>query len=558
MIPQVEQFAKLDPRFLRFAQLRAMRMTGALMSTSEIEQYINEIACASNLDNAEIFEKLIIFAYPYAQQFIKEAKEYAFMPIIRAWQQSLENVRESFLPGMFGIAMAISSANPRPVTEIIVSEYNTLSPFTLTALDNYALDLHTTEGRTHGHRSRAQFAEIGAQVANEDPHWRIPILQEFYLISKRIQDGEIIAPFPILCPIAPVPGIPHSRESDILEFVVHAQLTTGMGKTDTYFARIRTDDDIRARCANGAARDECIAQQLKRARKLRAAVCPPDNSRALVFVKGPLPARVLQNAIHIAQIKRRVFPEIPSIRIVCMFCDEFDLFTSPIGQRVIQARPEHAAEPWGLLIAPNACATSAAVIAHDRAPLSTIDQLSSARCDASSTSAPAPLELPTIIRASNVYGPTQVVDWGPRQVSNDFIKSIDLTTEIDARHVRQITMAYLFRFILSIGDGALRNLLIAHNGGEIADIIAVDEDLIRDPPHATWPLFIDSLGSNAIKALLSMPLSEELRELIPIWTARLRLLRDNIVSSHSHVEINIENAIWRCSNLIPPPIVDNL
>lgn len=541
MSEAVDRFARIDPRFQCLHQLH---FDAQEPINDEFNEHIRALAVRPQIMPAD-FQHLPIFHIQHCNEKRENDPIRGMASVVGQMFDIIETIlkdsREVFLVPMMWCAYWIYHRYELPeapsatIFALSVQEMAEFDTFILAQLDDYALDRHTTEGRILGNRSRTQFALSGAQVANEDPKWTIPLLQEFYVISKRIQDGENVVPEPILRPVV-APGAlarhdTRMRESDLLEFCIHAQLTTGMGKTDTYFAQIRADDEIRAACHARGDNEAAIAHKLKCARKMRHVLCGLNangtrRDRNPVFAKGPLPERVIRAAIEISQIKRCVFAEIPSTPLLYLFCDDFDLFTSPIGQRVIWARNPSEGR-WGLLFSRNLTTQG-----MDERDFSSIE------------------------RTSNVYGPTRVVKWTDDEVvTNQFVQSLvdDRDPATPNEHMKQICMAYIFRFVLAIGDGALRNLVRSGGNAHDSQCIAVDEDLIRNPPHPTWREFVDSLGSNAIKALLSEPFCDVIRDLLPCWLERLQVLRDNIVAipqgQDGHV-VNLGDCIYRLSTLM--------
>lgn len=140
--------------------------------------------------------------------------------------------------------------------------------------DEYVYDMHTKVGRKHG-KTSSYFALESSKVTNEDPTINKDY-KEAYIYSKLISD-------PNYC----------EKESEYFEFIVRAQLVTGNGKTDTYFAN--------------------------------------ENGK-LVFVKGPFESlEQIQDFMKIQKDKKRLGLQTLNYRVVEL-CP--DLFTNtPLGKR---------------------------------------------------------------------------------------------------------------------------------------------------------------------------------------------------------------------------------
>ena len=377
--------------------------------------------------------------------------------ILRAWSLQLSNCRElDLVPGMM-IACDIYAR----LAPVAISRANFGAIPVLTALDDYALDRHTTEGR--GRISRAewatQFAREGAQVFNADPFWHCAELEEFYVRSKS-------ALAPIQRPINAFNSREIAREDELLEPIVRAQLVTGASKTDTYFARLRAPEDT------------------ARATRLRRILSPGP-----IFVKGPLPPDIIQDAIDISRIKRSVFSELVSTRVLYFMCQPTAL-VSPIGLRA-----RSSAQCTGMLLSAN--------VARG------LDG-----------------DIPRRVTNSKVWPDTCVVNWDGIALSQESLASLT------AAESRDVQLIYLFRFILAIGDGALRNLVFARDGR----VAGTDEDMIKEPACATWCEFLATLQSSRLVALLRDAPAQQ-RATIDQWIARFALLRETAPSHVSRVNL---------------------
>jgi hypothetical protein len=146
-----------------------------------------------------------------------------------------------------------------------------LRPLAMEHIDDYCHDRHVVRGST----SVTQFALVGALVANEAPH-PCPSFRKVYIDLKRIIDAKEprkrkASPEPRKAKVA---CAAEGSESDLLRFLVRAQVLTSAGKADTYFANLR-------RPFKGFEADDCV------------------------LVKGPLKEEEAQNAIRMSRWKQR-------------------------------------------------------------------------------------------------------------------------------------------------------------------------------------------------------------------------------------------------------------
>jgi hypothetical protein len=384
-------------------------------------------------------------------------------------------------------------------------------------LDDFIYDKHTTAGRNRGVRSSLQFAQSGALVRNPDPFWSCSLLEEFYIFSKVAPEDRFA-----LRPLRMADHGPRNvawKESDLLEPIVRAQLVTGAGKTDTYIARVRSDDEIRALGASRGYDSQAVDARVRSGDRLRAAV---GYNSGIVFVKGPLSRNIIQQATDIARLKAHVFAEVASVRPICMFCDVFDNYASPLG-----ARTRCDANGSGLFIAPM-------VATRGLRPALDLPRETEYRVQ---------WPLPTETRSSTMWPTTKVVDWSGIALSLEMLERICETVEI-ARIplLRDIRLTYLFRFILAIGDGALRNLIFAVTGDRTRiRIMGTDEDLVCEPPCATWREFLGTLRVAKLKSILEDYATE--REIIAGWLSRLHTVDRG-------TGFDISGAIARCKSLL--------
>ncbi len=161
-----------------------------------------------------------------------------------------------------------------------------LRPMAIRCIDDYCHDRHVVRGST----SVTQFALVGAMVANEAPH-PCPSFRQVYIDLKRFIDAKApktrkasetrkrkASPETKASPktrkAAKAPCAVEGSESDLLRFLVRAQVLTSAGKADTYFATLR-------RPFKGFEADDCV------------------------LVKGPLKEEEAQNALRMNQWKQR-------------------------------------------------------------------------------------------------------------------------------------------------------------------------------------------------------------------------------------------------------------
>lgn len=161
-----------------------------------------------------------------------------------------------------------------------------LRPLAMERIDDYCHDRHVVRGST----SVTQFALVGALVANEAPH-PCPSFRKVYIDLKRIIDAKEThkrkaspettrtapkrkaSPKTRKAEKAKVACAVEGSESDLLRFLVRAQVLTSAGKADTYFANLR-------RPFKGFEADDCV------------------------LVKGPLKEEEAQNAIRMNRWKQ--------------------------------------------------------------------------------------------------------------------------------------------------------------------------------------------------------------------------------------------------------------
>lgn len=155
-----------------------------------------------------------------------------------------------------------------------------LRPLAMERIDDYCHDRHVARGST----SVTQFALVGALVANEAPH-PCPSFRNVYIDLKRFIDAKKpkASPKTRKAEKAKVVCAVEGSESDLLLFLVRAQVPTSAGKADTYFAKLRRPFKV-----------------------FEAEQC--------VLVKGPLKQEEAQNAIRMSRWKQR--QGLPVLRMV--------------------------------------------------------------------------------------------------------------------------------------------------------------------------------------------------------------------------------------------------
>jgi hypothetical protein len=138
--------------------------------------------------------------------------------IMIRWFKELGTVPETFLCWQILIdAIVLGLPGPAytagPVPELETAVWKIAKP--ALEFDDYVLDKHTGQGRAHG-KNTIDFIDSGSLVTNESPI----VIPEFKAFYEQIRRG------------ANAPRL----ESEFVEFVVRAQLTTSVAKTDVYFA----------------------------------------------------------------------------------------------------------------------------------------------------------------------------------------------------------------------------------------------------------------------------------------------------------------------------------
>jgi hypothetical protein len=147
------------------------------------------------------------------------------------WYWELKNLKESFLcllvPLLFhvhGIPETEEihlTADPR-----IHSVFDDVINGTTFIIPDYAIDMHTKEGRKKG-SSRTDFAKKGAYVTNELDIGN-PRFKAFYDAIKEEDDTQYGSRSRRAGPLSPL-------ESDTFTFLVRAQITCSASRPDTYF-----------------------------------------------------------------------------------------------------------------------------------------------------------------------------------------------------------------------------------------------------------------------------------------------------------------------------------
>jgi hypothetical protein len=143
------------------------------------------------------------------------------------WFKELSPLQEDYLCWHHLLLMIVKDRRTEPFAEDMTNVdrmhllYKRNIRKTKVEFDDFVYDMHTRKGKL-ARRSGTHFATVSSVVTNEDPEINLQF-KNIYTYFKLITDSVQLYSEPEL-------------ESDFFRFQVRAQLVTGNGKTDTYFA----------------------------------------------------------------------------------------------------------------------------------------------------------------------------------------------------------------------------------------------------------------------------------------------------------------------------------
>ncbi|ALX27556.1 putative glycosyltransferase [Golden Marseillevirus] len=175
-------------------------------------------------------QKAEFLVYWVLQKFFETRENSSFLLEIHNvslfWFRELSNLREKFLPPWSLVALCVFGWQERHLLEKLplTQEVYQRNQEHKISIDDYVVDKHTKQGRSMKKDSRT-FVLEGAHVVREAKIGH-PLLRQFYEDMTIYRESGIR-------------GIKYARskyESQVFSPIVRAQLVTGTGKTDTYFA----------------------------------------------------------------------------------------------------------------------------------------------------------------------------------------------------------------------------------------------------------------------------------------------------------------------------------